>query len=185
MKQQNRALILMTVIFAALAIAVVAYAAGRTSTPVAEVVKAKRFELVDDTGKTRAVLAITPDLGAALKLTGDGQWHRRSANLSAQKGVVLYDESGNQDTALDHRSLSLSGPGTGSIELQTFSQVVLTMQDRDGVPVIVMNLDEAGWPRVTFITRHPLTASVLTPTREAGTGLWVTDLRGQVVFKAQ
>ncbi len=45
-----------------IAVAAVAYAAGRAkAAPVAEVVRAKRFELVDGQGKVRALLSVQPD----------------------------------------------------------------------------------------------------------------------------
>jgi hypothetical protein len=90
-------------------VAAVAYAAGKATADVPEVIRAHRFELLDNEGKVRAVLALTPDMGAVLKL--DGYVHRgRRTWLSGEVGVQLYDESGNKRADLGHMGLRVVDP---------------------------------------------------------------------------
>ena len=85
----------------------VAYAAAKATADVPEVIRAQRFELVDEEGEVRAVLALVPDLGATLKLTGRSGTR---AWLSGQYRVHLYDESGNTRAELSHMGLRVHMP---------------------------------------------------------------------------
>lgn len=89
------------------------------------VVRAGKFELVDSTGKTRAVLAVSPSGQAHLVLKDENGLDRvgMSASASGPSGVHVYGEAGHLRARLsvdeaDQSGLYLSDPnGTDCVNL--------------------------------------------------------------------
>ena len=73
-----------------LAAVAAAYAAGQATVPVQEVVRAQRFELVDGTGKVRAMLAVASDGRAGLMLADEKGKARAVLTLDSEGSPNLF-----------------------------------------------------------------------------------------------
>lgn len=112
------------------------------STPV-DVVRARRFELVDNAGRIRAVLAVSPSLDpdqpddemAGLELFGSNGSSRGWFLDSGVHGVQLaFEIGGNQVLMVE---------AVGSTT-QRDGRAAITMCDRDGAPVLCCDVDADG-----------------------------------------
>jgi hypothetical protein len=152
-------------------VAAVAYAAGKAkAVPVAEVVRARRFEVVDAAGKVRAKLETTPEGESELWLGCAGPY--QSIHL-----VLLPDNL---------PLVSLSGPeGTGGIMLDlTEESPRVTLWHKDGKASASLAVSSNGCPALTLTDSSAKPRAQLGLSADGSPAVQLFDKHEKVVWRA-
>ena len=138
-------------------VAAVAYAAGKAkAAPVAEVVRARRFELVDTAGRVRAALEFD---SAYWSKSNDAGNQSEQPQKEQVPRLVLFDERGTKRAELSvdrHGSWSSLNRETGKpglIASAAFRGSAVGVFDLEGKKKVVVEAAES-WPSMTY--RHGL-----------------------------
>jgi hypothetical protein len=173
-KRRSRVMLVATV----MAVAVV-FLLGAGGEAVQKVVRAERFELMDSTGKLRAVLGLTESGQPALGLWDqDG---KARAVLGLRAGPGLADEPGLWLS--DH-----DGKVRAMLDLCCFGQPALSLLDQNGENRVTLALSAVlvkfGEPWLALHDQDGKHRAVLDVTKRYGPGLELFDKNGKPIWSA-
>jgi hypothetical protein len=152
------------------AIAAVAYAAGKTSA--SEVVRAQKFELVDARGEARASLGVDSD-GPAFELTDDGGRPRARLFVDADGvGLMLLDEKGAMRAGL---GVGPEGPALGLLDGKETARASIGVES-DGPAVTLWDADRTPRVALASTSDNPFLALL----HKQGNGITISPEMGVV-----
>jgi hypothetical protein len=182
---KTRWLVALAVLCVVVAAAAVAYAAGKAkpAVPVQEVVRAQKFELVDEKGKVRAELSIHPDgLGPILVMydqAGDIRADLSVVNDGPAR-LVFHEKGGKRQAWLEDSGLTLlegldvraalsatKDPGPARALYDQAGKQRAALELRDNSPMLRM-FDQAKQCRVVLAAEMPATGPGLAFADRAG-----------------
>ena len=119
-----------------------------------EVVRAKRFELVNEEGEIRAILGTGPDDTVGITLLGQGESDRLSlgTHSDGSSTIALQDEEGRERVKL---SAGVSGP-------------VVNIKDENGNPRVQLQVRKNGSSELILLDQNQTTRFIVTQVGGAG-----------------
>ena len=155
-----------------------------------DVVNAKKFNLLDDNGKTRASLSAT-ELGTALTLRDENNQPRASLSVTELETALTLRDENNQPRA--KLALSKNGPELALCDENdkprarlavSKDEMVLDLFDADGKPLVGLFLSKDG-SGSGLLLRDKNHFRVMLSVSELGTDLTLYDTNGKRIWQSR